>query len=107
VAQQPLQPVPGGQDLRQVFRCDDAAVAVEGDARLHMDPEVAGPGAALLEGVDQFRMRGDACSPPDEFHGRALVDIHLPADLAQERRREQPRHGAADDDGTAPVPPSP
>src|SRR5262249_52166852 len=51
LAQEPLQPVPGGENLRQVFLCDHAPVAVESDAFLDLDAEVAGAGAALAKRV--------------------------------------------------------
>ena len=41
LAQQPLQPVPGGQDLPQRSFADDAAVTVDGDAFRHLDAEIA------------------------------------------------------------------
>src|SRR5262249_62367311 len=47
-AHEPLQPVPGGEDLRQMLFGDDASVAIEGDAFFNLYAEVAGPGAALL-----------------------------------------------------------
>ena len=52
-----------------------------------------------FERVEQFGMRGDAGAAADQFDARALVDVAIPADLAQECGAEQPRHRAADDDG--------
>jgi hypothetical protein len=46
-------------------------------------------------------MTGDAGSASDEFDFRALVHIYVPADAAEKSRREQARHGPADDDRTA------
>src|SRR6185437_4232076 len=99
--QQPLQPVPGGEDLPQEPLVGDAAVAVDGDALGHLDAEIVGAGAARRERVKQFGMTGDAGAAPDQFDAGAFVDVGLPADLSQEGGREQPGHRAADDDGAA------
>jgi len=104
LAQQPLQPVPGGQDLPQRSFADDAAVAVDGDAFRHLDAEIARAGAALLQRVQQFRMGGDAGATAHELDRRAFEHVDIPADPAQERRGEQARHGAADDDGAPAAP---
>src|SRR5215475_4708732 len=45
-------------------------------------------------------MSGDAGAAADELDGRALTDVDLPAGLTEERRTEQARHRAADDDRT-------
>ena len=50
-AQQALQPIPRGQDLPQRPLGGDAALPVDGDALRHLDAEVAGAGAALLQRV--------------------------------------------------------
>src|SRR5262249_56525602 len=39
LAQEPLQAVPGGENLRQVFLCDHAPVTVESNALLDFDAE--------------------------------------------------------------------
>ncbi len=78
---------------------DHAPIAVERDAFVDLDAEIAGAGAARLQRVQQFRVGGDAGAAADQLDGRALVDIGLPADLPQERRGEEARHRAADDDG--------
>jgi hypothetical protein len=51
LAQEPLQPIPGGENLRQIFLSDDAPVAVESDAFLDFDAEVARAGAARAKRV--------------------------------------------------------
>src|SRR5262249_12808538 len=89
---------PGGEDLRQMLFGDDASVAIEGDAFFNLDAEVPGPGAALLQGLQQFRMGGNSGAAADQFDRRALIDLGAPADLPQERRTEEARHRAADDD---------
>ena len=48
LAQQSLQPVPGGQDLRQAFLCDHAPGTIQRDTPLDLDAEIAGAGAAAL-----------------------------------------------------------
>src|SRR6478752_7364957 len=78
-AQQPLQPVPRGEDLPQGPLVGDAAVAVDGDALGHLDAEIVGAGAARRERVKQFGMTGDAGAAPDQFDAGALVDVGLPA----------------------------
>ena len=67
LAQQPLQPVPRGQDLPQRPLAGDAALAVDRDALGHLDAELAGAGAARLQRLQQFRMRGDAGAAADQF----------------------------------------
>src|SRR5262249_38730357 len=98
-AQQPLQPVPRGQDLLQGALADDATLPVDGDAPRNLDAEVARAGTARLQRLQQFRMGGDAGAAPDQLHRRALEHVDVPADPAQEGRSEQARHRAADDDG--------
>src|SRR5581483_3458877 len=98
-AQQPLQAVPGGEDLPQRPLVLDAAVAVERDALGHLDAEPLGAGAARGQRVEQLGMAGDAGTAADQLDPGALVDVDLPADLAQEGGGEQPRHRAANDDG--------
>ena len=98
LAQQPLQPVPGGEDLPQRTLADHAPLAVDGDALLDLDAEVAGAGAAVLQRFQQFGMGGDAGAAADQLDRRALEHVDVPADPAQERRGEQARHRAADDD---------
>src|SRR5262249_12953245 len=46
LAQEPLQPVPGGEDLPQRALADDPTVAVDGDALLDLDAEIARAGPA-------------------------------------------------------------
>jgi hypothetical protein len=89
VAQQSLQPVPRGQDLRERLVGDHPALAVDRDAPLDRDAEIARAGARELERLQQFRMGGDAGAAPDQLD---------PADLAQEGRREQAGHRPADRD---------
>ncbi len=98
LAQQPLQPVPGGQDLPQPAFADHPALAVDGDAPGDLDPEIAGAGAALLQRFQELGMGGDAGTAPDQLHRRALEHVNVPADPAQECGTEQARHRAADDD---------
>jgi hypothetical protein len=81
LAQEPLHAVPGSVDLRQADLGDHAPLAVERDAPLAIDAEVAHARAALLERLDQLRVRGDAGAAPDQFHRRTLVHIDVPADL--------------------------
>ena len=101
LAQQPLQPVPGGQDLRQPPFADHAPLAVDGDAFLDLDSEIARAGAAFFQRLQQFGMGGDAGPAADQLDGRAFEHVDVPADPSQERRGEQARHRAADDDGAA------
>src|SRR5882757_2245609 len=99
LAQQPLQPVPRGQDLPQWAFADHPSLAIDGDALRYLDAEIARAGAAALQRLQQFGVGGDAGAAADELHGRALEHVDVPADAAQEGRREQARHRAADDDG--------
>ena len=101
VAQQTLEPVPGGEDLPQRPLVGDAAVAVNRDAFGNFDAKILGAGAACFERVQQFRMTGDAGAAADQLDAGALVDVDVPADLAQERGGEQPRHRAANYDGAS------
>ena len=73
LAQKPLQPVPGGEDLPQRTLADHPSVAVDGDAFFDLDPEIADAGAASLQRLDQFGMHGDPGAAADQFDARALV----------------------------------
>jgi hypothetical protein len=42
-----LQPIPGSKNLPHAGFPDNATVAIEGDAPVDLDTEVAGPGAAF------------------------------------------------------------
>src|SRR5262249_45475881 len=99
LAQQPLQPIPRSQDLRQVLFADHASIAIQGDSFLDLDAEVEGARAALSKPVQQLRGSGEPRAAADQPDRRALVDVGLPSFLPQERRGEEPRHGAADDHG--------
>ena len=82
-AQQALQLVPRGHDLPQRPLFGDAALPVERDALGHLDAEVLRAGAARVERVEQFRMRGDAGAAADQF------------DVASARRRRRPSRSGA------------
>jgi hypothetical protein len=97
-AQKALQAVPGGQYLPQRPLVCDATRAVDGDALGHLDAEHIGAGAARFQRLQQFGMPGDAGAATDQLDIRALVDIHVPSDLAQECRGKKPRHRAANND---------
>src|SRR5262249_20128542 len=58
LAQEPLQAIPGSENLRQIFLSDHASVAVESDALLDFDAEVARAGAARAKRVQQLGMGG-------------------------------------------------
>ena len=49
--------------------------------------------------VDQLRMGADAGAAADEVSGVALEHDDVPADVAQEMRRQQSAERAADDQG--------
>src|SRR5262249_35412465 len=100
VTQQPLQPVPGGHDLPQQPFADDAALAIDGDAFLEFDAEIARAGPGFLQRLQQARVGGDAAAAADKLDRGASEDADVPADPVQERRGEQARHRAANDDGT-------
>src|SRR5262245_11767253 len=67
VAQHPLQPIPGGEDLRQVFFADHAPGPVERDALIDFDTKVAGTCATFLQGLQKLRMHGDTGAATDQF----------------------------------------
>ena len=62
---EPLQPVPRGEDLRQMLFRDHPAIAVKRDAFVHLDAKITGPGAALLQRLQQFGVGGDAGAAAD------------------------------------------
>src|SRR4029078_5782685 len=77
-AQEALQAVPGGQDLRQrPFICN-AAFAVDGDAFWHFDANHFGPGAARFQRLEQLGVPGDAGAATDQLDAGALVLSRLP-----------------------------
>src|SRR5215470_3904146 len=78
LAQEPLQTIPGSQDLRQVLFCDYTPIAIESDSFLNLDAQVAGPRPAPLKRFQQFRMGGDPRAAADQLDRGALVDVDLP-----------------------------
>src|SRR5262249_2107128 len=83
--QEPLQPVPGSEDLRQVLFSDHAPVAIESDAFLDLDAEVTRSRAARLKRFQEFWMGGDPRTAADQLDRRALVDVGVPSLPAQGR----------------------
>jgi hypothetical protein len=98
LAQETLQPVPGSKNLRHAGFPDNAPVAIEGDAPVNLDAEVAGPGAAFVKRFQQLRMTGDTGASTDQFDGRAFIHIDVPPAPLQKCRGEQAGHRPADDD---------
>src|SRR5215475_4541346 len=92
VAEEPLQPVPGSEDLRQVLFSDHAPVAIESDASLDLDAEVTRCRAARLKRFQEFWMGGDPRTASDQLDRGALVDVGVPSLLTQEHRGEEPGH---------------
>src|SRR4249919_1936004 len=80
-AQEALQTIPRGQHLPQRPLIRDAALAVDGDALGHLDAEHLGPRAACFQRLHELGVPGDAGAAADQLDIRALVDVHLPADL--------------------------
>ena len=101
LAQQSLQPIPGGQDLRQAFLCNHVPGTVQRYTPLDLDAEIVGVGAAASKRLQQLRVRGDAGATPNQLDRRTLIDVGIPADLPQECGGEQARHRTTDDDGAA------
>jgi hypothetical protein len=87
------------EDLPQGPLVSDAAVVVDRDALGYLDTKVLGAGPARFQSFEEFRVAGDAGTAADQFDARPLIDVHIPADLPQERRGEEPGHRAANDDG--------
>ena len=101
VAQQLEQAVPGGLELTARLLADDAPVPVERAAAQHLDAEIrARIDADGADGFAQLRMRDDAGAAAGELGIGPLKDVDMPAAPAQQERREQAAHRAADDDGT-------
>ena len=69
VAHEPLQAIPGSQDLRQVLFSQHAAMTIERDTFLDFDAEVAGTGTALFQRFEELRMGSDAGAAADELDG--------------------------------------
>src|SRR5262245_65712074 len=74
VAEEPLQPIPGSEDLRQVLFSDHAPIAIESDAFLDLDAEVTRARAALLKCCQQFRIRRDPRTAANAFEQRRRRD---------------------------------
>jgi len=64
-------------------------------------PRFSVPAPLLFHGIEQFGMRRNSSAAAHELDTGPLEHIDLPADPAQERSREQARHGATDDNSTA------
>src|SRR5262249_41217989 len=94
VAEEPLQPIPGSEDLRQVLFSHHAPISIESAAFLDLNAEVTRARAALLKRFQQFRMGGDPRAAANEFDRGALVDVGVPSLLPQERRGEEPGYRA-------------
>src|SRR6476661_10172574 len=97
--QEPLQAIPGCEDLPQRPLVGDAAFAVDRDALGYLDTKILGAGSARFQGFHELRVAGDAGAAADQLDGRPLIDVHVPPYLPQERRRKEPGHRAANDDG--------
>src|SRR5262249_12514418 len=78
---------------------DHAAFPIDCDALLDLDAKIACARPTEFERLQEFRMGGNAGATADQFHGRTLVNVCLPSDLAQEGCTEQAGHRPADDDG--------
>ena len=83
-AQEALQAVPGAQDLPQRPLIRDAALAVYCDTLGNLDAEHFGAGAARFQSFHEFGVPGDAGAAADQLDRRSLIDVDVPADLAQE-----------------------
>jgi hypothetical protein len=59
VAEEALQPVPGGKNLRYADFSNNAPVAIESDPPVNLDSEAAGSGAAFVKRRQKFWMAGD------------------------------------------------
>src|SRR5437773_992602 len=97
---QALEPVPGGESLRQPLLGDDLAVTVERDALVDLDPEVPQTRPAARQRFEELGMGGDPCAAAHELDSRSFIDVDVPTDLPQERGGEETRHRAADDYGS-------
>ena len=107
-AQHLEQAVPGGRRLRTGALRDHVARPIQHDPPLYRHPEVgAGVDAELRQSLAHLGMGHDAGAAAGERGRRALEDIRIPAAPAQVERREQPAHGAADDQGAASMLPHP
>ena len=98
-AQKPLQAIPRCKNLPQWSLMGNPAFVVDGDSLRHLDAKVPGASAARLQGLQELRMTRNSGSASDKLDVRALIDIRIPCDLAQESGREQSRHRAANNDG--------
>src|SRR4029077_14989236 len=101
IAQQALEPVPGGEDLPQRPLVGDPAIAINRDAFRNFYAKILGAGATRFQRIEQFRMTGDSGAAADQLDAGTLVDVDVPFDLPQERGGEQPRHRAANYDGAS------
>src|SRR5262249_10081231 len=96
--QELLQAIPGCEDLPQPPLVGDAAFAVDRYALGYLDTKILGAGPARFQGFHELGVAGDAGAAADQFDGRPLIDVHVPSNLPQERRRKEAGHRAANDD---------
>src|SRR6516165_7199059 len=67
IAQQPLKPIPGCENLRQVLFADYVPGAVERDAFINLDSKVADASTTLLKRFQKLRMRCDTGAAAGQF----------------------------------------
>src|SRR4029450_9978974 len=82
------------QEVRICGRCFSAMTRPSRSSVMRF----AGASATLFQRLQEFGMGGNARAAADELDRRALIDIDLPSDLPQERRAEEARQRATDDD---------
>ena len=102
VAQQPVDPLPGGEHLRAIELARSAGPRASRILRVVMSTpsaSVASPSAA--QPLDQFVLRDDAGAAAGQFAVHPLVDIDGPPGAAQQQPAEQAAHRAADDNRAA------
>src|SRR5262245_617236 len=101
IAQQPINALPRGEDLRAVARQRQAAFAIEHLPARDGHTELVGVNTERLPMGDERRLRDDAGATAGKLARHALVDIGLPAAPPQHQRDQKSAHRAADDQGAS------
>ena len=100
IAQQPVDTLPGGQNLGTFEFRGHATGRIEDFAGRDLDPEIGWIDVDPAHRLDQVGLGDDAGATPREFALDPLEDVDLPAGAPQQQRGQEAAHRAADDERT-------
>ena len=99
VAQDTVEPLPGGERLRTFERADQLPRGIENLPRGHVDAEIGGAEPQAAQRLRHHRLGDNAGAAPGELAVDALVDVDGKTVAAQHQAGKQAAHRAADHQG--------